>query len=109
MDRQQPASGPGCLQPEHARKKQRSAEEIRSLGNRLARIEGQVRGVRRMVEEGAWCPDILVQVSAIRAALDSFSRTLLSEHIRSCVQSDIREGREDAAEELVSLLQTMMK
>ncbi len=91
------------------RKKHRSPEEKQLLVNRLNRIEGQVRGVRRMIEEDAYCPDVLVQVSAARAALDSFSRTLLSEHIKSCVEHDIRAGKEGAAEELTALLQKMLK
>ncbi len=91
------------------RKKHRSPEEVRRLSNRLSRIEGQVRGVRRMIEEDAYCPDILIQVSAVRSALDSFCRALLSDHIRSCVEGDIRAGKEDAADELVALLQNMLK
>jgi len=91
------------------RKKHRSPEEKQLLVNRLNRIEGQVRGVRRLIEEDAYCPDVLVQVSATRAALDSFSRTLLSEHIKSCVEHDIRAGKEGAAEELTALLQKMLK
>ena len=91
------------------RKKHRDPEEVRRLSNRLSRIEGQVRGVRRMIEEDAYCPDVLIQVSAIRSALDSFSRSLLSDHIRSCVEGDIRAGNDGAAEELVALLQNMLK
>ena len=91
------------------RKKRRSPEEVRWLANRLSRIEGQVRGVRRMIEEDAYCPDVLIQVSAVRSALDSFSRALLSDHIRSCVEEDIRAGKEGAADELAALLQKMLK
>ena len=77
--------------------------------NRLSRIEGQVRGVRKMVEEDVYCPDILIQVSAINAALNSFNKVLLAEHIRSCVADDIREGKDETIDELVVVLQKLMK
>ena len=77
--------------------------------NRLSRIEGQVRGVRKMVEEDVYCPDILIQVSAINAALNSFNKVLLAEHIRSCVPDDIREGKDETIDELVGVLQKLMK
>ena len=91
------------------RHKERSPEEYRDLINRLSRIEGQVRGIRTMVERGAYCPDILVQTSAVNSALNSFSKVLLSNHIRTCVRNDIREGNDEVVEELVSTLQKMMK
>ena len=77
--------------------------------SRLGRIEGQVRGVRKMVEEDVYCPDILIQVSAINAALNSFNKVLLAEHIRSCVADDIREGKDETIDELVGVLQKLMK
>ena len=77
--------------------------------NRLSRIEGQVRGVRKMVEEDVYYPDILIQVSAINAALNSFNKVLLAEHIRSCVADDIREGKDETIDELVGVLQKLMK
>ena len=89
--------------------KKRTEEEYRSLIHRLNRIEGQVRGIRKMVESDSYCTDILVQVSAISAALNAFNRELLSGHIRSCVAQDIREGKEETVEELVATLQKLMK
>lgn len=89
--------------------KQRTEEEYRSLTNRLSRIEGQVRGVKKMLDSSAYCADILVQVSAIQAALSSFSRELLSNHIHTCVADDIREGRDETIDELVLLLQKMIR
>lgn len=77
--------------------------------HRLNRISGQIRGLSKMVEEDAWCPDILMQAAAAREALASFSRLLLEEHIRTCVCRDLKEGKEDAAEELVSTLRRLMK
>lgn len=77
--------------------------------NRLSRIEGQVRGVRRMVEEGAYCPDILIQVSAVNAALNSFNKVLLANHIRTCVADDIRDGKDETIDELVTTLQKLMR
>ena len=89
--------------------KERSEKEYKSLLNRLNRIEGQIRGIKRMVEEDAYCTDILIQVAAANAALNSFNKVLLSEHIRTCVADDIREGRDETVEELVTTLQQLMK
>ena len=91
------------------RKKERSEKEYKDLMNRLSRIEGQVRGVRRMVEEGAYCPDILIQVAAANAALNSFNKVLLANHIKTCVTDDIRAGKEETVDELVKVLQKLMK
>jgi DNA-binding FrmR family transcriptional regulator len=77
--------------------------------NRLSRIEGQVRGIKRMLEEDAYCPDILIQVSAINAALTSFNKVLLANHIRTCVTRDIREGKDETVEELIEVCQKVMK
>lgn len=89
--------------------KERTEKEYRDLLNRLSRVEGQIRGIKRMVEEDAYCTDILIQVSAANAALNSFNKVLLAEHIRTCVADDIRNGREDTIDELVSTLQKLMK
>ena len=97
-----------CTKCSH-RTKQRSEKERRDMLNRLSRIEGQVRGVKRMVEEDAYCPDILIQVSAINAALNSFNKVLLANHIRTCVAEDIREGKDETIDELVVTLQKLMK
>ena len=89
--------------------KKRSTEEQKALVNRLSRIEGQVRGVRNMVESDAYCTDILIQVSAITAALGAFNRELLASHIRTCVADDIRAGKDETVDELVATLQKLMK
>ena len=91
------------------KKKQRSDEEYRSLVNRLNRIEGQIRGIRGMVEKDAYCIDILTQASAAAAALNAFSKELLAEHIRTCVAQDIRAGKDETIDELVNTLQKLMK
>ena len=91
------------------RKKERSEKEYKDLINRLSRIEGQVRGVRGMLEKDAYCADILVQVSAINSALNSFNKVLLSNHIHTCVAEDIRNGKDEAIDELVDLLKKLMK
>lgn len=90
-------------------KKERSEKEYKDLINRLSRIEGQVRGVRGMLEKDAYCADILVQVSAINSALNSFNKVLLSNHIHTCVAEDIRNGKDEAIDELVDLLKKLMK
>ncbi len=89
--------------------KERSDKEYRDLLHRLNRIEGQVRGIRKMVERDAYCTDILVQVAAVNAALNSFNKVLLANHIRTCVAQDIREGKEETIDELVVTLQKLMK
>ena len=91
------------------RKKKRSDEEFKSLMNRLKRIEGQVRGVEKMLESDAYCPDILTQVSAINSALNSFNKVLLASHMKSCVVNDIRAGKDEVIDELVTTLQKIMK
>ncbi|MBE6939633.1 MAG: metal-sensing transcriptional repressor [Ruminococcaceae bacterium] len=91
------------------KKKVRTPEELRRLDNRLSRVEGQIRGLREMLQKDAYCPDILVQVSAATAALNSFSRELLSNHIHTCVAEGIRQGDENVVEELVATLQKLMK
>ena len=89
--------------------KKRSEEEYRSLTNRLSRIEGQIRGIRGMLERDAYCPEILAQAAAANAALSAFSRELLSSHIRSCVAEDIRAEKEGAVDELIEILQKLMR
>ncbi len=91
------------------RKKERSEQEIKKMMNRLKRIEGQIRGIENMLEKDAYCPDILIQVSAVNAALNSFNKCLLAEHIRTCVATDIREGKDESIDELVTVLQKLMK
>lgn len=89
--------------------KKRTADEQKKLVTRLKRIEGQVRGIQKMVEDDLYCPDILVQVSAITSALNSFNKELLACHIRGCVATDIRQGKDESIDELVTVLQKLMK
>ena len=91
------------------KKKERSSKEIKDMVHRLNRIEGQVRGVKAMVEDNRYCVDILTQVSAIQAALNGFNKELLARHIKTCVSEDIREGNEEAVDELCELLKKLMK
>lgn len=89
--------------------KERTEKEYKDFINRLNRIEGQVRGIKKMVENGTYCTDILIQVSAVNAALNSFNKVLLGNHIRTCVAEDIRQGKEETIEELVTTLQKLMR
>ena len=91
------------------RHKDRTPEEHKALLNRLSRIEGQVRGIRGMLEKDAYCVDILVQVAAANSALNSFSKELLSQHLRTCVADDLRSGSDDKMDELIKLLPKLMK
>ena len=91
------------------RTKVRDEKERRELMNRLKRIEGQVRGLQRMLDEDAYCPDILTQASAVQSALNGFCRTLLASHLHSCVTEDIRAGHDEAVDELMEILKKLMK
>lgn len=91
------------------KKKERSEKEYKDLIHRLNRIEGQIRGIKGMVEKDAYCPDILIQVAAANAALNSFNKVLLANHIRTCVAEDIRAGKDEVIDELVTTLQKLMK
>lgn len=87
----------------------RDLEEQKKLINRLSRIEGQIRGIRNMVESDAYCADILVQSAAVNAAINAFNKELLASHIKGCVARDIREGKDEVVDELVATLQKLMK
>lgn len=89
--------------------KERSEKEYKDLIHRLNRIEGQIRGIKGMVEKNSYCTDILTQVAAVNAALNSFNRVLLENHIKTCVTNDIREGKEETVDELLVILQKLMK
>lgn len=89
--------------------KERDDKEYRDLLNRLKRIEGQIRGVENMLENGAYCTDILMQVMAATSALNSFNKVLLSNHVKTCVADNIRNGDETVVDELVEVLQKLMK
>ena len=89
--------------------KERDDKEYKDLMNRLKRIEGQVRGIEGMLENDAYCTDILVQVSAITSALNSFNKVLLANHVKTCVADSIREGNDEVIDELVCTLQKLMK
>ena len=91
------------------RRKERSEKEHRDMVNRLSRIEGQIRGIKGMVEKNAYCTDILIQVAAVNAALNSFNRVLLADHIKTCVTQDILDGKEETVDELVDTLKKLMK
>ena len=87
----------------------RSEEQRKKLINRLSRIEGQIRGIKGMLEKDAYCPDILTQSAAVNAAINAFNRELLSAHIHSCVVRDIQDGKEEVVDELMVLLQKLMR
>ncbi len=100
------SSAPSCCS---SKMTERSQEERKKLIHRLNRIEGQIRGIRGMVERDAYCADILVQSSAVTAALNAFNKDLLANHIRNCVARDIREGKDEVIDELVATIQKLMK
>lgn len=89
--------------------KERSPQEYKSLINRLNRIEGQIRGIKGMIEKDAYCPDVLIQSAAVNAAINAFNKELLSNHIKTCVVNDIRSGKDETIEELLATLRKLMK
>ena len=89
--------------------KVREDAEYKDLMNRLNRVEGQIRGIKKMIEEDAYCTDILMQVSAANSALNSFNKVLMKNHINSCVVNDIKKGKKDTVDELVKTLEKLMK
>ena len=91
------------------RQKHRSSDEKKLLINRVSRIEGQVKAIKRMIEEDKYCPDILIQISAAGAALDSLMRCMLTSHINTCVLENIKNGDDNAALELASLIERLNK
>lgn len=93
----------------YQKKKHREDKEYRDLLNRLSRIEGQIRGIKGMIEQDAYCTDVLVQVAAARAALNSFNKVLLESHIKTCVADNIQQGNLEVVDELVDTLQKLMK
>lgn len=93
---------------ECSKTKERSPEEFKKLMNRLNRIEGQVRGIKKMLEENTYCTDILTQSAAVGAAVDAFNRELLESHISTCVVNNIREGNDDVVDELLSIIKRLM-
>lgn len=95
-----------CCTDKH---KHRENDEYRALLNRLNRIEGQVRGIKSMIENDAYCTDVLIQVSAIQAALNAFNRELLSNHIHTCVADGIKNGDSEVVDELIATLKKLMK
>lgn len=95
-----------CCSGKH---KERQEKEKKDLMNRLKRIEGQVRGIENMLEKDAYCTDVLMQVSAVTSALNSFNKVLLANHVKTCVADNIRQGNDEVIDELVSLLQKLMK
>ena len=100
-----------CGQDENGRKthKPRTPEQVKSLVTRLNRIDGQILGIKKMIEENRYCPDVLMQVSAVQSSLNSFNKELLATHIKTCVVDDIRDGKEEAVDELCELLKKTMK
>lgn len=95
-----------CCSGKH---KERDDKEYKDLMNRLKRIEGQVRGIENMLENDAYCTDILIQVSAVTSALNSFNKVLLGNHMKTCVAENIRNGNDEIIDELLNTLQKMMK
>ncbi len=98
-----------CGEQDSVRHKEREDAEKKALLTRLRKVEGQIRGIEKMVENDIYCPDILIQVSAATSALNSFNKVLLSNHIKSCVAEDIRDGKDETIDELCDVLQRLMK
>ncbi len=93
----------------HDKKTVRTEDQRKKLINRLSRIEGQIRGIKGMIENDAYCTDVLMQSAAAAAAINGFNRELLDSHIRGCVAHDIREGNDEVIDDLLDILSKLMK
>ena len=91
------------------KKTHRTENEKKLLNNRLNRIEGQIKGVKKMISEDAYCNDILVQLSAIENSVKSLSNLLLEKHLYTCIASDLENGKIDTIDEIVSLFKRFNK
>lgn len=91
------------------KRKERNEDEVKALITRLNRIEGQIRGLKQMIERDAYCTDVLTQSSAVASALNGFNKELLASHIRSCVVNDIRDGKDEVIDDLVETIKKLMK
>ena len=98
-----------CCCGGNAKKTERAEKDKKKLENRLSRIEGQIRGIKKMIENDAYCNDVLIQSAAVGAAINAFNRELLSNHIHSCVVRDIREGKDEVVDELMVTLQKLIR
>lgn len=98
-----------CCCGGNVKKTERAEKDKKKLVNRLSRIEGQIRGIKKMIENDAYCNDVLIQSAAVGAAINAFNRELLSNHIHSCVVRDIREGKDEVVDELMVTLQKLIK
>lgn len=98
-----------CCCGGNAKKTERAEKDKKKLVNRLSRIEGQIRGIKKMIENDAYCNDVLIQSAAVGAAINAFNRELLSNHIHSCVVRDIREGKDEVVDELMVTLQKLIR
>ena len=98
-----------CCCGGNVKKTERAEKDKKKLVNRLSRIEGQIRGIKKMIESDAYCNDVLIQSAAVGAAINAFNRELLSNHIHSCVVRDIREGKDEVVDELMVTLQKLIK
>ena len=99
----------GACCPACEKKTERTEDQKKKLLNRLSRIEGQVRGVKKMIEEDAYCNDVLIQSAAISAAVNAFTREVLRAHVHTCVARDIREGKNEVVDELMETLEKLMR
>ena len=87
----------------------RENQEIIDLTNRLNRVEGQVRGIKTMVESDVYCDDILIQVAAVKSALDAFASQLFAQHIKTCVIRDIQAGKAEIVDELMTTVKRLTR
>ena len=87
----------------------RSDETKKQLTNRLNRIEGQIRGIKKMIDEDRYCNDVLIQLSAVEASLKSLSNNILETHLYTCISEDIEKGNIEVVDELVSLFKRFNK
>ena len=94
---------------DHSKHTHRASDNKSKLVNRLNRLEGQIRGIKSMVEEDVYCDDILIQVAAVKSALDAFSSSLFEEHLKTCVVRDIKANNPEIIEEVLTTIKRLTR
>ena len=87
----------------------RNEETKKQLTNRLNRIEGQIRGIKKMIEEDRYCNDVLIQLAAVESSVKSLSNQVLETHLRTCISNEIEKGNLEVIDELISLFKRFNK
>ena len=93
----------------HHRKTHRGLEDIKLINNRLNRIDGQIKGIKKMIKEDVYCNDVLIQLLAVEKAIRNLSNIILEDHLYTCITDDLEDGKLESIDEIVSLFKRFNK